>query len=72
MKDPKSAEQPHHHGNHYYAVQYRLDGRLHKDESIHQPQQDTYYHQNFDCLEQWHVVDLSSLADQPLTSGGRG
>jgi hypothetical protein len=54
MKEPKCIEQPHHYGNYYYAIQNRLDGRLHRDESIHQPQQDTYYHQNFDCLEQWH------------------
>jgi len=54
MEESKSVEQPHNYGNHYYAVQNRLDGRLHGDESIHQPQQDTYYHQNFYRLKQWH------------------
>jgi len=54
MEDSKSFEQPHNYGNHDYAVQNRFDGRLHRDESIYQPQQHTYYHQNFDCLEQRH------------------
>jgi hypothetical protein len=63
MKESKSVEQPHNYGNHYYAVQNRLDGRLHGDEAIHQPQQDTDYHQNFYRLKQRHVVDLSSFAD---------
>jgi|KBSMisStandDraft_5_1062788.scaffolds.fasta_scaffold00256_37 hypothetical protein len=54
MKEPKSIEQPQNDGNHYYSVQNRFDGRLHWDESIYQPQQHTYYDQNFDYLEQWH------------------
>src|SRR5690348_3575964 len=54
MKEPKRIEQPHNDGNYYYAVQNRFDGRLHRDVSIHQPQQHTHYHENFDYLEQWH------------------
>jgi len=52
MKEPKRIEQPHNDGNYYYAVQNRFDGRLHRDVSIHQPQQHTHYHENFDYLEQ--------------------
>jgi hypothetical protein len=63
MEESKSIEQPQNYGNHYYAVQNRFDGRLHRDEAIHQPQQDTYYHQNLYYLKQRHVVDLSYLAD---------
>ncbi|HXU18067.1 MAG TPA: hypothetical protein VN708_23370 [Terriglobales bacterium] len=61
MKEAKSIEQPNNYGNHYYAIQDRCDGRLHRDESIHQPQQHTYYHQNFDCLEQRHSCSPFSV-----------
>jgi hypothetical protein len=50
MKESKSVEKPHNYGNHYYAVQNRLDGRLHGDEAIHQPQEYAHHYENFQEL----------------------
>jgi hypothetical protein len=54
MKEPKDVQDPQNHGNHHDAVQDGLDGGLHGDEAIHQPQQNAHYYQNFQELNQRH------------------
>jgi len=50
VKQSKNIQQPQNHGNHYDAVQNSLDGSLHGDEAIHQPQKNTHHDQNFQEL----------------------
>jgi hypothetical protein len=54
MKEPEDIQDPQNHGNHHDAVQDGLDGGLHGDEAIHQPQQNAHYYQNFQELNQRH------------------
>ncbi len=62
MKQSHNIQNPKNHGNDDYRIQYRLDRGLHRDEAIHQPQQDTDYDENFHELDERHVVDPSGLA----------
>jgi hypothetical protein len=50
VKQSKNIQQPQNDGDDYHAVQDGLDLSLHGDEAIHQPQEDTYYDQNFEEL----------------------
>jgi hypothetical protein len=50
MEEPKNIQDPQNDGNHHNAIQDRFDGPLHWDETIYQPQEDTYYDQNFQEL----------------------
>src|SRR6185295_10843124 len=50
MKQSENIQQPENHGDYHDAVQDRLDGRLHRNEAVHQPQQNTYHDQNFQDL----------------------
>jgi hypothetical protein len=51
MEQSKNVQQPQNHCNDYNAIQNGLDRRLHWDESVHQPQKNTYNDQNFENLE---------------------
>src|SRR5689334_11749334 len=44
MKESKTVQQPQNHGNDHHAVQNGLDGGLHWDKAIYQPQQDADYY----------------------------
>jgi hypothetical protein len=46
MKKSEYVQEPQDHGDHYDAIQDRLDRPLHRDEAIDQPEQNTYYDQN--------------------------
>jgi hypothetical protein len=46
MEKSEYVQEPQDHGDHYDAIQDRLDRPLHRDEAIDQPQQNTYYDQN--------------------------
>jgi hypothetical protein len=50
MEQPKNVQQPQNHGNYHDAVQDGLDGRLHGDKAIHQPQKNTHHNKNFQEL----------------------
>jgi hypothetical protein len=50
VKQSENIQQPQNHGNDNDAVQDGLDGALHGDEAIHQPQKHTYHNQNFQKL----------------------
>ena len=50
MKESKNIQDPQNHGNNYDAIQNGLDGGLHRDEAIHQPQKDTHHDENFEQL----------------------
>jgi hypothetical protein len=50
MKQPKNIQDPQNHRNNHDAVQNGLDGSLHGNETIHQPQEDTHHDQNFQQL----------------------
>jgi len=39
----KNIQQPQNHGDDYHAIQNGLNGSLHWDESIYQPQENTYH-----------------------------
>ena len=51
MEQSKNIQQPQNHGDHYNAIQNGLDGPLHWDESVHQPQKNTNNDQGFENLE---------------------
>jgi hypothetical protein len=65
MKQTKDIQQPQNYGNDNDAVQDGLDGCLHRNEPIHQPQQYTHNDQNFQQLNQRH--DLYPLVVSRLT-----
>ena len=50
MKQPKNIQQPQHYSNDNDAVQNRLDGSLHWNEVIDQPQENTHNDENFQQL----------------------
>ena len=50
MKQPKNIQQPQHYSNDNDAVQTRLDGSLHWNEAIDQPQENTHNDENFQQL----------------------
>jgi hypothetical protein len=50
IKQSKDIEDPENHGDDYDTVQNRLDGSLHGNEAIHQPQEDTHHDENFEEL----------------------
>jgi hypothetical protein len=51
MEKSKHVQQPQNHGNHYHAVQDRLDRGLHGNKTVHQPQKDTHHNENFQEFE---------------------
>jgi hypothetical protein len=51
MEEPKNVQDPQNDGNHYDAIQDRLDGPLHGNEAIHQPEEDAHYDENFQKLK---------------------
>jgi len=54
MKESRNTEDPEHHSNHNDTIQDGFDGGLHGNEAIHQPQQNTYYDEYFQELNQRH------------------
>jgi hypothetical protein len=50
VKEPENIQEPQNYGNDHDAVQNGLDGPLHGNEAIHQPQEDTHHDQNFQQL----------------------
>jgi len=50
MEEPENIQQPQNYSNHHYAIQNRLDGRLHRDKAVYQPQKNTHNHQNLQEL----------------------
>jgi hypothetical protein len=50
VKEPEYVQKPQHYGNDHNAVENGLDGSLHGDKPIHQPQQDADYDENFQEL----------------------
>ena len=70
MKQPKHIQQPHNHGNDHDAIQNRLDGSLHWNETIHQLQQDTHYDENFQNLIKGMIFALLCFAGQNRTNRG--
>ena len=70
MKQSKYIQQPQNHGNDHDAIQNRLDGSLHWNETIHQPQQDTHYDENFQNLIKGMIIALLCFAGQNRTNRG--
>jgi hypothetical protein len=46
VEQSKYVEEPQHYDNDHDCVQDRLDAACHRDETIHQPQEDTNYDQS--------------------------
>jgi len=46
MKKSKNVEEPQDYADHHDSIQNRFDCRLHRDEVIDQPQQNTHYDEN--------------------------
>jgi len=51
VKQPENIQQPQNHGNDNNAAQDGLDGSLHGNEAIHQPQEYAHYYENFEELK---------------------
>ena len=71
-KQPKNVQQPENDRNDYHAIQNGLDGPLHGNEAIHQPQENTHYDENFQQLKQRHDLStfLVSRANASRPPGG--
>jgi len=54
MKDPKDIQEPQNHSNHHDNIQNGLNGSLHWNEAIHQPQEHTDDDQNSQQLNERH------------------
>jgi len=50
MKQAENVHQPQNHGDDHDTIQDGLDGSLHGDEAIHQPQEDTHHEEYFEDL----------------------
>lgn len=64
MKESRDIQYPQDDSNNYNCVENGLDGGLHWNETIHQPQNDTYHDQDFDDLDQRHDFGLSHVSGQ--------
>jgi hypothetical protein len=51
----KGIQQPQNYSNDDDAIQDRFDGSLHWEETVYEPQQDSYYDQRHDNLNEWHM-----------------
>jgi hypothetical protein len=47
MEKPSNIQDPQNYGNDHDAIENGLDGPLHGNESIYQPQEDAHHDQNF-------------------------
>jgi hypothetical protein len=56
VKDPEHIQEPQNYHDDNNAVQDRLDGRLHRNEPIHKPQQNSNDNQRNDNLDQRHAT----------------
>jgi len=54
MEQSKDVQEPQDNGEDHDAVQNRLDGCLHRNEPIHEPQKHADYDENFDQLNERH------------------
>jgi hypothetical protein len=50
MNEPEDIEEPQNYRNDHDAVENRLDGSLHGNEAIHEPEKDTHHNKNFQEL----------------------
>jgi len=53
-EESEDVEEPEDHGNHDDAIENGLDGALHRDEAVHQPEQNSDDNQNYDDVNQGH------------------
>ena len=51
VKESERVQKPQNNGNDDDAIQNRLDGSLHWDESVYRPEENTYNDQNFENLQ---------------------
>jgi hypothetical protein len=56
--DPEDVQQPQDNCDYDGAVQDSLDGILHGDVVVNQPEQNPDHNQNHDELNQWHKISL--------------
>jgi|SRR5581483_1355519 hypothetical protein len=56
VENPEYIQEPNDHHNDNDAIQDRLNARLHRDEAVHQPEQDPYDDQRDENLHQWHTL----------------
>jgi hypothetical protein len=54
VEQTKYVKEPEHDADDHDSVQDRLDTACHRDETIHQPKQDTYYDQGYENFDQRH------------------
>ena len=65
VKEPEDVEEPEDDGDHNNTVEDGLDGALHGNEAIHQPEQDANRDENQDNVDEGHET---SLGQQKLAS----
>jgi hypothetical protein len=65
VEQTKYIKEPEHDADDHDSVQDRLDTPCHRDETIHQPEQDAHYDQGYENLHERHNVFtfLSALRD---------
>ena len=66
MKESRNIQDPQDDSNDNNCVENRLDGCLHWNEAIHQPQNYAHHDQDFYKLDQRHDFDLSHFGSTPL------
>jgi hypothetical protein len=50
MEESEDVQQPQNHGNDHNTIEDGLDGSLHRNKAIHEPQENTHYDENFQEL----------------------
>jgi hypothetical protein len=69
LKQPVKIRDPQNQNNHYQSIQDRLDLTLHRDESVHNPQQNTRRNNRDENGGKWHFVFSSHFLDSiPMAS----
>jgi hypothetical protein len=60
VEEPEQVADPKRYDNHDHGIQYRLDGRLHGDEAVHNPEQHAHGDECKDNIDEWQGMLLSS------------
>jgi hypothetical protein len=64
VKHPEQIEQPENRDDHHNAIQDRLHRRLHWDEAVHSPEQDSHENERDYDLQKRHIpISLSQLLE---------
>jgi hypothetical protein len=59
MQDAEDLEEPEDHADHDHCIEDRFDAALHRDKTIHEPEQDAYDYERDHDIEKRHKFLIS-------------